>query len=76
MPVIGPMAVSIATWRHGGSLEPKPVEEVKEDVPTYRDMKPLSGEEIAQLIEDLKGDRQLCAEQGGRNSTARRNAWT
>lgn len=61
-PVIGRIAVSIATWRHGGSLEPKPVEEAKEDVPTYRDMKPLSGEEISQLIEDLKGDRQLCAD--------------
>jgi flagellar motility protein MotE (MotC chaperone) len=62
VPVIGPMSVSIATWRHGGSLAPKPVEEVKVDVPTYRDMKPLSGEELAQLIEDLKAERQLCAE--------------
>jgi len=62
VPVIGPMAVSIATWRHGGSLQPKPVEEAKEDVPTYRDLKPLSAEEIAQLIEDLKNEQQLCAD--------------
>jgi flagellar motility protein MotE (MotC chaperone) len=62
VPVVGPMAVSIATWRHGGSLEPKPVEEPKKDVPTFRDLKPLSAEEIAQLIEDLKTERQSCAD--------------
>jgi flagellar motility protein MotE (MotC chaperone) len=58
------MAVSIATWRHGGPLEPEPAVVTKADVPTYRDMKPLSAEEIAQLIEDLKEERRLCAEQG------------
>jgi flagellar motility protein MotE (MotC chaperone) len=62
VPGIGPMAVTIAAWRHGGSLQPAPVEEAKKDVPTYRDLKPLSAEEIAQLIEDLKEERQLCAE--------------
>ncbi len=60
-PVVGRIAVAIAAWRHGGALEPQPVEEPKQDVPTYRDMKPLSGEEISQLIEDLKGERELCA---------------
>ena len=64
VPVIGRMAVSIAAWRRGGSLQPKPVEEVKQDVPTFRDMKPLSAEEIAQLIEDLKTERELCTERG------------
>ncbi len=62
VPVIGPMAVSIAAWRHGESLQPEPVEEAKKDVPTFRDLKPLSAEEIAQLIEDLKEERQHCAE--------------
>jgi flagellar motility protein MotE (MotC chaperone) len=60
VPVIGRIAVSIATWRHGGPLLPEPPAKV--DVPTFRDMKPLSAEEIAQLIDDLKQERQLCAE--------------
>jgi flagellar motility protein MotE (MotC chaperone) len=62
VPVAGPLAVEIATWRHGGDLQPKPVAEPKKDVPTFRDLKPLSAEEIAQLIGDLKQERQNCIE--------------
>jgi flagellar motility protein MotE (MotC chaperone) len=64
LPVIGPVAVSIAAWRHGGPLQPEPEAQVpaNEEIPTFRDLKPLSAEEIAQLIEDLKAERQLCAE--------------
>ena len=63
VPVIGPMAVSIADLApRRTASEPKPAEQSKQDVPTYRDLKPLSAEEIAQLIEDLKEERQACAD--------------
>jgi len=57
VPGFGPLAVSFVEWRIG-SLDPTP-EQAVEDVPTYRELLPLSAEEITKLLEGLKNQRQL-----------------
>jgi flagellar motility protein MotE (MotC chaperone) len=62
-PVVGALAVSIAEW-HGGRklpLETAP-EILPPDVKTFRELRPLSSEEISRLIEELKEERQACAD--------------
>jgi flagellar motility protein MotE (MotC chaperone) len=56
VPGLGRMAVALVEARHGPIDKPAaaPV-----DVPTVREMRPLSTEEIARLIQDLKDQRQF-----------------
>ena len=57
IPVFGGMAVSLAEWRHGPLQAPEaPVEE---DVETFRDLRPLTADEITDLIRSLKEQREI-----------------
>ncbi len=57
VPVLGNAAVSLAEWRYGPLSGPG--EEPEEDVTKFRDLRPLSAEEIADLIGSLKDQRKL-----------------
>ena len=57
VPALGAMAVALVEARHGPLDKPAPP---AADVPTVREMRPLSTEEIAHLIQNLKDQRQVC----------------
>jgi len=61
IPVLGTMAVRLAEWRDGPLGETSA--ETKEDVQTFRELRPLTAEEITQLIESLKDQRNSYIEQ-------------
>jgi len=62
-PAVGALAVSIAEWHRGEKLPLQTAPEISSpDVKTFRDLRPLSAEEISRLIEDLKQERQACTD--------------
>jgi flagellar motility protein MotE (MotC chaperone) len=56
LPVLGPLSVALAERYYGVSTEPPAPEP---DIPNIRDLRPLSSEEINQLMQDLKSQRQV-----------------
>jgi len=56
IPVFGTLAVRLAEWRHG-PLD-KDSSEAEEDVQTFRELRPLTAEEVTQLIQSLKDQRE------------------
>jgi len=58
VPLLGPAAVRVAEWR-GAELNPDAATPVQEDIETFRDLRPLTAEEIASLIRSLKDQRDV-----------------
>jgi flagellar motility protein MotE (MotC chaperone) len=56
LPVLGPLSVALAERCYGISTAPPPPEP---DIETIRDLRPLSSDEINQLMQDLKNQRQV-----------------
>lgn len=56
LPVVGPVAVHVAERLYGPL---HPVKETVPDVPSVRELRPLSTEEITHLIQNLKEQRQF-----------------
>ena len=57
IPVFGSVAVSLAEWRHGPLQGTK--SDAEEDVETFRDLRPLTADEITDLIQSLKEQREI-----------------
>jgi len=56
LPLVGPVSVALAERFYGAPTPPPPPEP---DIQTIRDLRPLSSDEINQLMEDLKKQRQV-----------------
>lgn len=61
VPVVGPLAIKLAGPQE--IIENKDTLDAGEDVKTYREIRPLSAEEISQLIEDLREQKRIYSEQ-------------
>ena len=63
VPLVGGLAVKVAGVS-GDRAEKKDAFDAGEDVKTFRDIRPLSAEEISELIQDLRQQRDVYMKQG------------